>query len=504
MPNWYDNQTPWRRRAFYLHAGWHFNYPFSVLSWSANDFGDMFALLNAFGINTVMLWPMMEAIPAPLSSEDASELRIVRDVIGRARDLGLECWVTQTANFTSKPTIADRPLKQRHLYPHARTIRLDDVVERNAYFAHRASMLEIVNNADAYVTIDGDPGSYPDANPENFVDVLGFDRSTIDKHGAFPNRQSVVPWMWCGWGNHWDTLGPWNEPIEPLNAPLLECIKQRLAEPWQLLPGRSFHEKHANGRVNIDMAERAGLIDRSMLMLYEVVEFEPIPPACVIQFDAIRRVLRQEGRHASTARGCMVNAQQPVMALPNLWFFARGAADPAYLARPDLTVLRDFAEFLGGDADLLIPAWTSLQSAAVSADLSHRLRQSNLKSTAAQFIPGGADRYLEILGSFVDARVRVSAACASMPVSSADLSEGISAGLSALIDWWTIHGYVGTGEAGEGFRLEYTHSALSQPLRIWAQAHLGHAEIGEVAKQVADACELSVDSATEAVKALMR
>ena len=44
----------------------------------------------------------------------------------------------------------------------------------------------------------------------------------------------------------------------------------------------------------LELTERAGLTEKSVLMCYEIIEFEPTPPAVVLQFDDIRRVLRQE------------------------------------------------------------------------------------------------------------------------------------------------------------------------------------------------------------------
>ena len=61
-------------------------------------------------------------------------------------------------------------------------------------------MLRIVNNADAYVIIDGDPGGYASAKPEDWLRVFLSDRAVIDAHGTDPRRQMVIPWVWAGWG----------------------------------------------------------------------------------------------------------------------------------------------------------------------------------------------------------------------------------------------------------------------------------------------------------------
>ena len=78
-----------------------------------------------------------------------------------------------------------------------------------------------------------------------------------------------------------------------------------LPEPWQLLLGRSHREGAANGRVNIAVADGLDLIDRSMLLCYEAIEFEPTVPAAVLQFDIIRRNLKDELRYAPQCAGVM-------------------------------------------------------------------------------------------------------------------------------------------------------------------------------------------------------
>ena len=111
-----------------------------------------------------MYWPQIEAIPASLSGSDAAELRNIRDIIGDARGKGLKCWFVQTPNLVSPAEIARKPFIERNPYRTYQTVRLDDPKQAAAFFAHRTAMLKIVNNADAYVTIDGDPGGYAGAS----------------------------------------------------------------------------------------------------------------------------------------------------------------------------------------------------------------------------------------------------------------------------------------------------------------------------------------------------
>jgi hypothetical protein len=455
-------------RGFYLHTSWEFAYPFSVRSWQRKDFGGFFALLQQLDFNLVMLWPLTEAMPAPLAAADRRELEAMRQLVEDAHACGLDFWLTFCANVTARPEIAAQPFRQRHLYPFRIDVRLDDPAAKAAYLTHRARLLQVLNNADAYVTIDGDPGGYPRAKPRQFMEVLAADRAVLDQWGTRPAQQKIVPWVWTGWGSDWAKHGVWGEPIEPLAGPLLEELKT-LPEPWTLLPGRHIREGRGNGRTMLELTERAGLTEKSVLLCYEIIEFEPTPPAVALQFDDIRRVLRQEAPLLGQSRGVMGNAQQPLMALPNLFFFARAAQDPAYLERSDPEVLRDLALFLGGDAAVLLPAWQCLQLelGALSADLPARLGRAELKSPAAQLLPGGPETYLRILARFVQTRIEVLQACRGQPESEPAAVDALHRATSALVGWWRLHRYVFSGENGTDFQWEFTHPGLLAPLQQW-------------------------------------
>jgi len=120
-------------------------------------------------------------------------------------------------------------------------------------------------------------------------------------------------------------------------------IKKEMTGEWELLAGRSRIEGWANGRAPVVETEKADLMPRSTIMCYEAIEFEPTPPAVVLQFDIIRRVLQEEHSKSGTARGVFGNCQSAVLALPNLYYFARSAAVLSYLDKPERAVLSDLA-----------------------------------------------------------------------------------------------------------------------------------------------------------------
>lgn len=461
----FAQEPTFKHRGFYLHGGWFFNYPFAVRTWEREDYANMFRLLRRMGFDQVGIWPMLEAIPMPLQEADAAALRDFRPIIDDARTNQLECWLIQCPNLTPDPAISAKPWRQRNPYPVWTKIRLDDPAQAKPYLAHRTAMMAILNNADAYVTIDGDPGGYAGARPEDWLAIFLSDRAALDRYGVDPKNQRLVPWVWCGWG----TRGVWVESIEPFSRAAMELFKSRMPEPWALLPGRSHRDGWANGRVNVTLADDLGLMSRSTLFCYEAIEFEPAPPAAVLQFDHIRRILREESKYAKTAAGIFGNAQQPVMVLPNLYFFARSAADLGYLNRSDDEVLRDLAAFLGGPPELLVPAWSCLRRGldTLPSGLPDRLRSATLQGEPAAFIPGGAARYLDILARQAESRMGLLRAVAKAAPSDEEAAEKLADGVAALVGWWKVHRYVGDRSSDQPFSWSYVETNQVVELASW-------------------------------------
>ena len=421
-----------------------------------------------------------------MNEEDAVALRAFRATIDDAHAAGLECWITLCPNLASPPDIAVKPWPQRNPHGVWKRVRLDDPQAKEAFLAHRAALLRILNNADGYVTIDGDPGGYAGAKPEDWLKVFLSDRAAIDRYGVAPRRQQMIPWVWCGWG----TSGVWREPIEGYVRQSMELLGTAMPEPWEMLPGRSYRDEgYANGRVNIALADKLGLMSRSTILCYEAIECEPSAPAAVLQLDIIRRVLRREAGYARTARGVMSNAQQPVMVLPNMYLFARGSWDLNYLERTDEEVLADCADLLGGPREVLVAAWSCLRLGLdrLPASLPSQLRAAKLTTLAGRSIPGGADRYLDILARQVESHRDLLQAVHEPAHSDAEAAERVVAATAALVGWWKVHGYVFHASGDEPFRWKYVLASEVDLLKRWCTANVRNT--GEVARQAAQRLE---------------
>ena len=508
--NSFGAKPGFRHCGFYLHEGWFFNYPFAVRTWAREDFSKMFQLLRNMGYDQVAIWPMLEAIPMPLSVVDSVALSMFKPTIDDAHFASLECWLVQCANLTPDPSISAKPWNQRNPYHIWKHVRLDDPKEAMPYLAHRSKMISILNNADAYVTIDGDPGGYEGARPEEWLKVFLSDRSVLERDGLNPSQQRLIPWVWSGWGTKLTWGGdPTNPPerIIPYTNATMKLFKTSMPGPWEMLPGRSHRDGWANGRVNIILADSLGLMNCSTIFCYEAIEFEPTPPAAILQFDHIRRILREESKYTSSALGVFGNAQQPVMVLPNLYFFARGSNDLTYLDKSDEEILTDFAHFLGGPSDLLVPAWDCFQRdlESLPADLPKRLRACSLTGEPAAFIPGGPKRYLEILAQQTESRIRLLQATAEPTNSDETAAINIAKGVAALVSWWNVHHYVNDGNSEEPFRLSFVHNSQVKVLHEWCRKNVKDPNVvsGLVVEILSDNQTLTESQAIEIIRELL-
>jgi hypothetical protein len=457
-----------------------YNYPFATRAWNREDYNRMFRLLKILGYDDVMLWPMLEAIPAPMSAEDAEALRDYRNIIEDAHKGNLECWLTQCACTTDR-TIAAKPWRKRNFYAVRRDVRLDDKSQAERWFQHRAAMLAILNNADKYVTIDSDPGGYAGAKAEDFAKLFQRDRRIIDSVGLRAKEQNVVPWVWGGWG-----IQSWEEPVVLRVARVareVEVIKSAIKDGWEVMPGRNGGE-YGCGRFNMGLVEKAGLMPYSTLLLYDSIEGEPGVPDTKLQFEDIRRALRQEMRYAGAARGCFGNCQTAILELPNIYFFVRGARDPSYLDKPDEAVLTDLARFLGGPPELLVPAWSCLRLGLdqLPADLPAKLRKAELKGNAAQYIPGGPQSYLRILAAETDSHLRVLRACNGPAKSEGEAAQRIADGVRAIVDWWKLHGYTFDRDEKE-FGWEYVWGSERSVLFQWVRGNKHYPNVARIAAE---------------------
>src|SRR5579872_6583025 len=69
--------------GMYVHQHWPYKHPYAARTWTLEDWRGYAGGLKLIGYNTVLIWPMLEIMPEPLTSSD----RASHDKIGRVIEM---------------------------------------------------------------------------------------------------------------------------------------------------------------------------------------------------------------------------------------------------------------------------------------------------------------------------------------------------------------------------------------------------------------------------------
>jgi hypothetical protein len=198
--------------------------------------------------------------------------------------------------------------------------------------ASREALYRIVNNVDGVCNIDSDPGYCAGSPLGDYVKVLQGCRALLDCHNVRGKEAKLVHWMWFGWG-----LPPQRffEPGHQVRT--IQALRKEMAEPWWLVSGRFEF---------LPLCREQGVLDKTVLLPYGVIEAEPSYPATNLNIDGMRRVLDEHLTKYPQLRGVMGNVQTPILQLPHVHFFAASMWDLDYRKRPTSDVLGDLCDQL--------------------------------------------------------------------------------------------------------------------------------------------------------------
>ena len=60
--------------GMYIHQHWPYNHPYAARTWTVQDYRGYATGLKQLGFNTLMIWPILETMPDPLTPSDESNL----------------------------------------------------------------------------------------------------------------------------------------------------------------------------------------------------------------------------------------------------------------------------------------------------------------------------------------------------------------------------------------------------------------------------------------------
>jgi hypothetical protein len=444
----------------YVHQHWPYNHPYAARTWTVEDWRGYLDGLHRLGFNTVVIWPVLETMPEPLTPSDRESLAKIARVIDLAHaEFQMRAYVVLCPNVIADSASAEQAtFEQRHFFHSDIRINPGEPKAVELMMQRRGELLKPLASMDGLLIIDSDPGGYPGSTNAEFVSLLGEHRKLLDR--LRPGIE-LVYWMWAGWpayARYYETGHfEWGKAEEFDEA--LGLIEAGGLEPWGIA-------------CTLSRAERIGRSQRVLLLQYGAIEGEPTMPITNFGGDQAYNAGK-----ATALRGVVGNAQTHCVQLPNTFAFSRGATGKPLPA--DADYLQFANELVVGQGDLILAAWKAVGSndPARQRGLADRLE----KAADGPLSPGplkgllfGSPRrfmrdlmfQLRYQAAMVDVAAAAEAAGAE---AGADTREPLARYLAALEGWYGQHGYKNTWawQAGPLSRLknERIDQVLSPTLR---------------------------------------
>ncbi len=412
--------------GMYVHQHWPYNHPYAARTWTLEDWRGYADGLHRLGYNTVLLWPVIETMPEPLTPSDRADLRKIARVIDLLhQEFAMRVFLALCPNVIPRDEAAAKaPFQQRHFFYCDARANPGDPAAMERLVQRRARLLAPLRNTDGVAIIDSDPGGYPGSSNQEFVRLLLAHRQLLDQ--LRPGIE-LIYWMhagWLGYGRFYQT-GKLSFSTEAEELDMLTRLKAASPEPWGLANGLAY-------------AKKLGLAERVISFNYGMIEGEPSFPMSNFGGQSA-----YEGGSQPGPRGVMGNAQTHCVQLPNTFAFARGAAgrpvtEADYLAfAEDLipglgeTILRGWKAMAGSD-----PAAMRASAAELAAIPAGRLKPGPLKG----LLFGNARRFADDLAMMLRVRAGFESLRAAVQ-RGGPAAEPLGDFVTAAAAWQRQHGY---------------------------------------------------------------
>lgn len=375
--------------GMYVHQHWPYKHPYAARTWTLKDWRGYAGGLKKIGYNTLMIWPMLETMPEPLTPSDRASLEKHARVIDMLHhELGMRVFIVLCPNIIANGEAAKATYETRHFYWSDTMINPGDPVAVRKMIAWREKLFTYLKAADGVAIIDSDPGGYPNSSNAEFVSLLGLHREMLNRLRAGIELDYWVHIGWQAW-NHFDATGILQRGTEANYLDTLSRLKKLDPEPWGL----------ANG---LPYAEKLNIASRVITYNYGRIEAEPSMPMTNFGGDAA-----YDGGSHPGPRGVMGNAQTHCVQLPNTFAFVRGA-----LGRPvgeaDYVAFAD--RLISGHGKLIVSSWKALAGTDSTEMRKYALqlrptRQEKLQVGDLQgLLFGSPERFLNDLAFQLDLR----------------------------------------------------------------------------------------------------
>ncbi len=368
-----DGPIDWRSKPSFavrgIHLnGWPLSYPYAFRSWKEADWKRFIDIAWTQRINLFYLWPFMEILPVPLSKEDEAYLQEVQRVVAYAQNQrGMEVWIMQSANRIGTSDCGTKDPRFRAYW--INDCQKDMNPAEPDQFARILKSFEafykIVNNADAFVMIDSDPGGWPQSPISDQVKIFQASRKLLDQYSLQKDKTKLIDWMHVGWGRHkfftsndsvvaaydWTDKNP-DESDVAFMGETIRNFKANLTEPWALIAGQPPY---------LPVVQKEDVLARTVYLPYGAIESEPAFPATNLGQEKVRKVFDRANQFPGL-RGVMGNNQLMLLQFPRTYYFYATAWDKDYESRPEKDVMLDLAAQLYPEQkDLIADAFLALR-----------------------------------------------------------------------------------------------------------------------------------------------
>lgn len=331
--------------GMYIHQHWPYKHPYAARTWTVEDYRGYAGGLKQLGYNTLMIWPILETIPDPLTPSDQANLAKIAHVIQMLhQELHMRAYIVLCPNIMANDQAKNAPFGLRHYFWSDVRVNPGDPAAMAKMIAWREQLVRPLAKADGFMIIDSDPGGYAGSNNREFADLLLAHRRLFDR--LRPGIE-LNYWVLVGWPAYcrFYQTGDLKISTEAEFHEILTLLKERNPEPW----GLAMHGSHGE--------EQLGLTSRVLNFRYGRIEGEPSFP--LTNFKTGGEGGAYEAGKEMGLRGVMGNAQTHCVQLPNTFAFARGATGKP-LTDADYEKFAD--DLIPGLGRTILSAWQLLNS----------------------------------------------------------------------------------------------------------------------------------------------
>lgn len=328
--------------GMYVHQHWGYNHPYAARTWTVDDWHGYLDGLKKMGFNTVLIWPVLETMPNPLTPSDEANLEKIAKVIDMAHhEFGMKAFITISPNAGAKDEEAAKyTFQERPFFYCDMRVDTGDAGALGRLIEWREKLFTPLKNMDGVFIIDSDPGGWPGATNIDFVYLLQAHRRMFDR---LRPGIDLYYWIHAGWESYcrYYLTGEFEMGQQPEIEDAIALLARVNPEPWGLASGRGP-----------GVADKLGMPDRVMTFSYGAIEGEPTFPMTNYGGEHAYRAGKNSG-----VRGTMGNSQTHCIQLPNAFAFVRGAQG---LPVEEADYI-DFAnQLLPGHGETVFAGWKAL------------------------------------------------------------------------------------------------------------------------------------------------